>query len=445
MLKRLPLLIAILALAIWAGIFISKNFLAASLLAYGRPGESSKMAVEYAPANAEVLAARARFLLYRADEPQAPEAIAALQQAVAVSPRDYRYWLELGKAYESNSQLQPAEDSLQKAIELAPRYFQPRWALANLRLRAGKPEASLADFREAITLSGALYGNASPRSDRNVTLSAFSSITGAMGMNLDALRRVTPPDSVSQGYLAEFLATHDAMDQALEIWRRLPAGDPESYRTLVFQLLRELQPKDRFRDAREVWTKFAALDGAATGDTNNLVFNPGFEQVPLSEKYEGLLDPPAGFDWIIRRHPEVRVSRGNDSVHSGDQALHLVFAASMGSEFQQISQLIAIEPDRQYKLSYFAKSKNISSVPNEAPFVEITGASSAAFNAGFTLRSVVPSGTQDWSEQTISFTAPGAQGLRLIIRAPQLKAIDRLRIPEVWLDDFKLEPVSRQP
>ena len=81
MIKRFPLLIAVLALAAWAGNFIIKNFLAASLLAYGQMGDGSAAAVRYAPANSEVLAARARYLLYGADEPRSEEAIAVLDPA----------------------------------------------------------------------------------------------------------------------------------------------------------------------------------------------------------------------------------------------------------------------------------------------------------------------------------------------------------------------------
>ena len=222
MTKRLALLIAVLALAGWSGNFIIKNFLAVSLVAYGQPGESSDAAVGYAPANAEVLAARARYLLYRADPPRADEAIADLQKATIVSPRDYRYWLELGKAYNSNGQTEQAETSLQKAVELAPRYFEPRWALANLRLRAGKSEQVLDDLREAVALSGALYASAQQITDRNVALNALNAVSGAFGMNLESLRRVTPPDNAAQSYLAEFFATHDATTARLE--KRLPSS-----------------------------------------------------------------------------------------------------------------------------------------------------------------------------------------------------------------------------
>ena len=438
--KRLPLLIAVLALAGWAGNFIIKNFLAASLVAYGQrdgnPGESLDAAVGYAPANAEVLAARARHLLNQADPPRVVEAIADLRAAVQASPRDYRYWLELGKAYDANGQSSDAEASMLRAVELAPRYFEARWALANLRLRVGKTETSLEDFRQAVVLSGSLYGNAAPPPDRNATLNAYNAIAGALGMNLEALRRVTPPDNAARGYLAEFLSGHDALDQALEIWRQLPAENSINYRTLVAQLTRELQVKNRFSEASAVWQKFSLAEGVPVNGENNLITNGGFEQTPLREKYAAEVDLGETFDWAIRRHPEVRAVRSNTNPHSGSIALHLTFNSSMNSGFGEISQLIAVEPSRRYRLSYFVKTKNISSLPTETPFIGITDAANPAL---FNLRSFAPSGTADWSEQTITFSVPeSTRGLRLTIHAPQLKTIDSLRIAELWLDVFKL-------
>ncbi|MGH9800667.1 MAG: hypothetical protein ACRD82_09905, partial [Blastocatellia bacterium] len=326
--------------------------------------------------------------------------------------------------------------AMQRAVELAPRYFEARWALANLRLRAGKTEASLEDFRQAVALSGSLYGNATPPPDRNATLNAYNAIAGAFGMNLDALRRITPPDAVGQAYLAEFLSNHDAMDQALEIWRNLPNEKTIVYRTLVAQLTRELQARNRFKEANEVWQKFSALEGVPAASENNLITNPGFEMTPLRETYATEVDLGEGFDWAIRRHPEVRAIRGNMAAHSGSFVLHLSFNASMSAGFGEISQLIAVEPLRQYRLSYFVKTKNIASSPTETPFIGITDAINPAL---FNLRAVVPSGTNEWNEQSITFSVPeNTRGLRLTIQAPQLKTIDNLRIAELWLDDFKL-------
>jgi len=386
------------------------------------------------------LAARARHLLYRMDPPRTEEAIADLQKAVALSPHDYRYWLELGKAQGGDDQMQQAESALQHATELAPHYFEPRWALANLRLRAGKSEQALEDLSKAVALSGALYGSAQQHVDRNVSLNALNIVAGAFGMNLDALRRIMPPDNIAQSYLAEFFATHDAMEQALEIWRGLPAADPNSYRSLVAVLMHELQSKNRYAEARDVWRKFSTVEGVPEAEANNLandlIANGSFEQTPLREKYAAVIDLSDGMDWVIRRHAEVRVARDNSAVHSGAKALHLIFAASMASEFAQVSQVMAVEPSRKYRLSFFVKNQNISASPNEAPFIEITDALNPAL---FTLRSVVPSGTADWNEQTVAFSTPDStHGVRLTVRAPQLKVVDRTRIAELWLDDFTL-------
>jgi hypothetical protein len=167
------------------------------------------------------------------------------------------------------------------------------------------------------------------------------------------------------------------------------------------------------------------------------MLNAGFERAPLSERFTELADPPAGFDWVIRRHAEVRVRRTEMEKHGGNHSLQLTLAASMQSEFQNVTQFIPVEPSQSYRLSFFVKAKNISSAPGEAPLVEIADAMQPAI---FALPSVIPAGTTDWSERAIIFTTPAeTRGLRLTIRCAQLRAIDLTKIAEVWFDDFKLE------
>lgn len=438
MLKRLPLLIAVAALSVWLGNFIVNNFLATSLIAYGDTEASREAAIGYAPSNPLVIAARGKYLLYRAEPPRPEEAIAELRRAALASPRDYRFWLELGRAYENVGDNAGAEKALGRAVELAPRYFETRWAQANFLLRVGKTEASLEDFRQAMLLSG----RDAMRPDERATLNVYNAISGALGANHDALRGLTPANHVAQAYLAGFFATHDALDPALEIWRRLPLEDRVSYRGTTIRLLRELQSKGRFAEAREVWNGIESLatadgaSGSASGEAN-LMLNAGFERAPLSERFAELADPPAGFDWIIGRHAEVRVRRTEMEKHGGNYSLQLTLAASMQSEFQNVTQFISVEPSQSYRLSFFVKAKNISSAPGEAPLVEVADATQPA---NFALPAVVPAGTNDWSERAIAFTTPAeTRGLRLTIRCPQLRAIDLTKIAEVWFDDFKFE------
>jgi hypothetical protein len=431
MLKRLPLLIAVIALAIWLSDFIIKNFLAVSLIAYGEDGASRDRAVAYAPSNPRVIAARGKYLLYRADPPRDQEAIAELQRATLLTPRDYRFWLELGRAYENTGKADRAEKALRRAVELAPRYFETRWAFANFLLREGRAEEALSDLRKAVELSGGVE----PYPNHAATMNALSMVAGVFGNDLAALRGIIPTGNVSQIYLAEFLANHEALDQALEIWRRSSADERGHYRRLLFQLLPATQNKGRFAEMREVWRSLMALEGDDPDDSaENLMINAGFERPPLSDKYPSLASPPTGFDWTMRHHPEVVARRDRLERHSGSYSLRLSFNSAMSSEFENVSQLILVEPSQTYRLSYFVKSKQISS--QEPPYVEIADAMDAT---SFNLRSPAPSGTTEWIEQSLVFIAPEkTRAIRLTIRSPRLGAIDPLRIGEVWFDDFKL-------
>lgn len=431
MLKRLPLLIAIIALAIWLGDFIIKNFLAASLIAYGEDGASRDQAVAYAPSNSLVIAARGKFLLYRADPPREEEATLALQRATLLAPRDYRFWLELGRAYENTGKTDRAEKALRRAVELAPRYFETRWAFANFLLRMGEAGAALDELRAAVELSGGV----APYPNHAAAMNALNTVAGAFGNDLDALRAIMPSDNISQIYLAEFLVNHDALDRALEIWRRSSADERGYYRRLLFQLLPITQNRGRFTEMREVWRSLMSLEGGVLDDsTDNLMINPGFERPPLSDKYPSLAAAPTGFDWTIRHHPEVVARRDGVERRSGSYSLRLSFSSAMSSEFENVSQLVLVEPSQTYRLSYFVKSKQVPS--QEPPYVEIADAMDAA---SFNLRSPAPSGTTEWVEQSLVFSAPeNTRAVRLTIRSPRLGIVDPLRIGEVWFDDFKL-------
>jgi hypothetical protein len=186
---------------------------------------------------------------------------------------------------------------------------------------------------------------------------------------------------------------------------------------------------------REIWQSLMALEGGDSDDSaGNLMINSGFERPPLSDKYPSLASPPTGFDWTVRHHPEVAARRDRLDRHAGSYSLRLSFNSAMSSEFENVSQLILVEPAQTYRLSYFVKSKQIPS--QEPPYVEIADAMDAGT---FNLRSPAPSGTTEWIEQSLTFSAPeNTRAVRLTIRSPRLGVVDRLRIGEVWFDDFKL-------
>ncbi|MEK7832715.1 MAG: tetratricopeptide repeat protein, partial [Acidobacteriota bacterium] len=77
-------------------------------------------------------------------------ALEELRTATKISPEDYRAWLALGRALDRSGVLTEARSALERSIALAPRHFEPRWAMGNHLLRAGDREASFAQLRQAL-------------------------------------------------------------------------------------------------------------------------------------------------------------------------------------------------------------------------------------------------------------------------------------------------------
>lgn len=436
MLKRLPLPLAALVLSIAAGNFIVRDFLAKSLVAYGEDPASRDLAVTCSPGDPAVVAARAKYLLYRADPPRQDEGLAGLRLAAQLSPRDYRFWLELGRGYESAGMMEPAGRALRRAADLSPGYFESAWALANFHLRAGDRQSAAAELRRAIELSGR-----DGRPDERAALNAFSAATGESGPDLELLDRIAPGDEVSRAYLAGFLASRRSLEEALGIWRSLSGSDRKSYLGVSFRIVGEAQGAGLFADASSVWDRIVDMEGLPGREAGNSVFNPGFEARPLAETYPQAAENPPGFDWNIGRHPEVRIRRSVEERHAGAYSLWLLFPAAMSRELGDVSILVPVGPSRSYEISWFVKARNISLVPDEAPFVEATD---ALHPERLSVRTRIPTGAPDWVRQTVAFTSsPDTRGLRITIRSPRLLTVDRTRVPELWFDDFRVGEISK--
>src|SRR5215471_3445108 len=77
--------------------------------------------------------------------------------AVRLSPNDFRYWDELGRALEVSGNPDGAEKALRRSVDLAPNYYYPRWHLGNLLLREGKFEEAFSHLFRAATANDELW------------------------------------------------------------------------------------------------------------------------------------------------------------------------------------------------------------------------------------------------------------------------------------------------
>lgn len=429
---RRSLFILITGLSILAGVWIYRQFMAVALINWGDDQATRELALAYAPGNPGVIAARAKYLTYRAEMPDPEQGLAELRRAVRLTPSDYRYWLELGRAAENNGETEAAVRAYDRARLLAPRHFETSWTWANFKLRNGERAAAIEAFHEALLISENRPGVTNGRAALNV----YDVLAQSLGLDLQMLQRVAPADDEAQSWLAWYLASRGELERAMEIFRRLPRHDGVSRQELVKQLLHVAQGAGRFAEAREAWDGLTGSTPSATG----LIANGGFEEVPLTDRYQPLRDSGLGFDWVIRRHAEVLVRRDDERPHTGQRSLLLSFPMAMTTPFANISQMIMVEPGRTYRLSLYCRASNL---PPDAPWIEIVDPRpdrpDQVEGGLFAVRIPLPRQTGDWQLVEQTFSVPsGVTAVRLLLRSPLYGEVDPLRRADLRLDELSL-------
>ena len=432
------LFILILGLSILAGVLIYRQFVAVALIAWGDDQATRDQALAYAPGNPAVIAARAKYLTYRA-ELSAPElGVAELRRAVTLTPYDYRYWLELGRAAETNGESEVAARAYERARTLAPRYFETAWTWANFKLRNGESAAAIEAFHQALLISENRPGVTNGRAALNV----YDVLAQSLGLDLPMLQRVAPADDEAQSWLAWYLASRGELDPAMEIFRRLPRHDGVSRQELVRQLLHAAQGAGRFGVAREAWDGLARDGRPGSGaSATALVGNGGFETAPLTEQYPPLRDSGLGFDWVLTRHAEVLVRRDDERPFAGQRSLLVSFPMAMTSPFANLSQLVLVEAGRTYRFSLYCRTSNL---PAETPWIEIVGLSAGPPTEPIPLGRVeLPRDATDWQAIAQTLTVPGGvTALKIVLRSPLYRDVDSLRRADLRIDEISLVRVD---
>ena len=73
------------------------------------------------------------------------KSIGLFEKVVQRSPYDFRWWIELGRAYEQAERPESAERAFARAVELAPNYTYPHWQFGNFYLRQNRSEEAVSE------------------------------------------------------------------------------------------------------------------------------------------------------------------------------------------------------------------------------------------------------------------------------------------------------------
>lgn len=394
------------------GFFAVKWCLGSALTSRAEEKQMIEIAVRLAPGDPV-----AHFALARLNEQTfLPEdferAVKEYEKAAALSPNDYRLWLQLGKARDRDGDFAGAENALRKSLELAPNYSEVQWMLGNLLLRQGKSAEAFELIRQA--------ADGNQRFLDPAVAIAWQIFDGDLGR----LRQNIGDSSKINAALASYLLKQEQFDEAFGAWNALPVEERKNvFRERGEELYNRMITAGKYHHALKIWADIAQADNKSY--KIGQITDGGFE---VNEKQE----KKSVFDWQIAEGAQPLIGVDPETVRGGALSRRIIFNSPNGADFRQISQAVAVEPGKKYEFSIVYRSD----LKTDATLKwDIVSASD-----GKLLTATEPLAAKaDWTNLKTEFTAPETSEAVVIRLARDACASAVCPISgSVWFDDFVL-------
>lgn len=333
------------------------------------------------------------------------------EEVVRRSPHDYRWWIELGRAFEQAEQPANAESAFRRAVELAPAYTFPRWQFGNFYLRQNRTDEAFTELKMATEQSHIF---------REQVFSLAWDYFDKDPAKVEALAADKPDVKAS---LAGFYAARNSPADALRVWNLIPDEEKAKHPVAARTIAQGLYDKRFFRQSLE-FAKQAGFDPDAQFET---ISNGGFESFVGAE--ESL------FGWkSLRNDGKLDIATDSTVKRSGARSLRFVFRGYSKPTLFNVSQLVAVEPSQKYRVSFWVRTENLRS--GGPPILQVTNGAD-----GLPLAATQPFavGSNDWHELSIDFiTPPNCEGI-WINTARAYCGEDCPLIGTFWYDDFSMD------
>lgn len=339
------------------------------------------------------------------------DAVQGLEKVVRLSPNDFRWWIELGRAREQAEMPEAAEKAFQKAVELAPDYTFPHWQFGNFYLRQNRTDEAFAELKKAAE-NNSLYRE-----------QVFSIAWDYFEKDIAKLEQIVGDSSVSKADLAKFYAFKERPKDSLRIWNTLSEEDKKNNLTDATLVARVLYDKRFYREAIE-FVRQLGIEPDAKAET---IQNAGFEK-PIGEA------DITFFSWRVSPIAKMDVKLDPTQKHEGNRSLRVSFNSYADAALYNIYQTVTVEPKANYRLSFWVRTENLKS--GGTPNLEIYN---AADSKNIATSAAFPVGTNDWQQIKVEFTAP-ENAEAVVLRTTRAFCGDNCPIfGTFWYDDFKLE------
>lgn len=334
------------------------------------------------------------------------------ENVVRLSPADFRWWIELGRALEQAEKYPQAEASFKKAVELAPNYTYPHWQLGNFYLRQNRSDEAFAELRQAAE-KNAVYRD-----------QVFTTAWEFFDKDTAKIESLGSDSLESKTTLVKFYVQKGRAEDALRIWNTISAEDKKLNLVTTKLIAQGLYERRFYRSAVE-FARELQIDPEAKVEA---ITNGGFEKllaVP-DETY---------FGWKASSLPVDKVEIKTDPTQKmeGTRSLRLLFSGYIKPNFYNLWQSVAVQPKEKYRLSFFVKTEGLKSAGS--PLIELINANDDKLIVS---TKPLPIGSSEWQEIVLDFTTPqNSEGI--IIRTNRIFCGDVCPIfGTVWLDDFKI-------
>jgi len=414
--RLLRLTIAVVGiLACLAGIRAAGRAGFARLLAYHGRASSlippANAAVQLSPTDSEAHFARAIALR---DAGILPDAVHEMELVVSLRPHDYFMWYELSQLRDEVDDAPGALSAATESVRLAPFYGRPRWLLGNLLFRAGRYDEAFAELRRGA------------QSDPTLLPNVIDLAWGTYGGDVSAVEEVIQPQTeLWRQTLARFYVRHQKPVEALALFRKSGNLSEPDRRALLAALIEA----KHFAEAYEFWSSAMATGGQSPNTTAPL-YDGGFEK--------GISKQNFGFGWQLSANMQgINASLDQSAPREGTHSLLLDFNGNSNPFVPVITQLVIVEPNARYHLSFGARTKDL--VTGGLPFVSVTDVSGKEARVLAASQTLQP-GTTGWQDFNADLTT--GNETRAVLISFQRQNCNDSQCPafgRIWLDDFSLK------
>jgi hypothetical protein len=343
------------------------------------------------------------------------EVLKEYEEAVRLSPNDYRFWVSLGRARGQDGDYAGGEKALRRAVELAPSYADPRWHLGNLLLRAGRGDEAFRELRRAA------------EADQRLRPQIFNAAWFVYGENVDAIRDAVGGSAAARAELAVYVAGRGRFEDAMRLWSSLSVMEKTEQRANGEAVMKALLAARRHRAALEVARDLShETPTAKVGE----ILDPGFE-TDIEATGANI------FGWKVTSVPQAQIGFDESNRHGGVRSIRIAFKSPSTLPFTNISQLIVVEPNTQYRLEYYVRVEDLKS--GGTPLVQVLDGTDET--KALAISQALPNGTRDWQLETLEFRTP-PQSEAVIVRVSRASCGADTVCPIfglVWYDDFNLQ------